>query len=221
MLARKDAGSEGRWQGKHVHTLFCPLFLVTGALSLIARLPQWICALKRGRVACSPSRSSSRAVPVAAKTPPAKPEPFTRKSRKLPAPRSQCGCLGFGWGWCSGKPGTVRLGGCAMPWGPYTFPPQGCAMPWGPCATLPWGYDIPDAPHLGCPENMGQLNRVKVFARVRLEPVGDEHRTGGSTKVRGAEFAALLSPLWAVVWDFCIHGAFPIAPGAVPAALWP
>lgn len=101
----------------------------------------------------------------------------------------------------SGLPCTVRLGGCAvcwgpctipswgcaMPWGPRTIPSWGSAMPWGPCATLPWDYDIPSAPHLGCPENMGQLNRVRVLGRVRLEPVGDEHRPGGSTKARGAE----------------------------------
>lgn len=43
------------------------------------------------------------------------------------------------------KPMTVRLGGCAVPW--------------GPCATLRGGYDIPAAPYLGCPENMGQLNQ--------------------------------------------------------------
>lgn len=94
-------------------------------------------------------------------------------------------------------------------------------MPWGPCATLPWDYDVPAAPHLGCPENMGQLNRVRVFGRVRLEPVGDEHRPGGSMKARWAEFAAWSSLLWAVVWDLCLCAAFPIAPNAVPEALWP
>lgn len=39
------------------------------------------------------------------------------------------------------------------------------------------GCDIPAAHHLGCPENMRQLNRVKVFGRVRPE--------------LGTEFAAL------------------------------
>lgn len=201
MPAGKDAGRE------NVHTLSCPFGLETGALSLAARLHGWICALKRERAAPPPGKSSVGAAPRAANRSPAKPEPFTKKTRQLPAPGSRCGPWGFGWGWCSGKSSTVRLGDCALRW--------------GPCATLPWGYDVPAAPHLGRPENTGQLNRVNACGRVRLEPVGDEHRPGGSTKALGAESAALPSPLWAVVWDLCIHAAFPIAPDAVPAALWP
>lgn len=185
-----------------------PFVLETGALSLAARLPQWICGLKRERAASSPGRSSARSCPWGCKQVSCTTRAFYQKkrTRKLPDPGSQCGCWGFSRDWCSGKPGTVRLGGCVMPW--------------GPCATLPRGYDVPAAPHLRCPENMGQLNRVKVFGGVRLEPVGDERRAGGSTKALGAEFAASPNPLWAVVWDLCSHAAFSIAPDAVPAALW-
>lgn len=201
-------GREVCWQGKHVQALSCPFCLRDWSPFSSCQAPPMDLWPEKGEGSTFSRQELCQKLSLGLQTGLLQNQSLLpeKKPRKLPAPGSQCDCWGFSRDWCSGKPGTVRLGGCVMPW--------------GPCATLPWGYDVPAAPHLGCPENTGQLNRVKVFGGVRLEPVGDERRAGGSTKALAAEFAASPNPLWAVVWDLCSRAAFSIAPDAIPAALW-